>query len=77
MKTERMVMMTGRTYQELKSGVDHNSTPEFNIGSDNHPEIVKVTDIYLDTDPEFTRSPQQYAKIHEDKPVQVKVEYDE
>jgi len=77
MKTERMVMMTGRKYQELKNSVDNNQTPEFNIGTDHKPHVVKITDIYLDTDPEFTRNPQQYAKVHDDKHVQVMVEYEE
>ena len=77
MKTEHMVMMTGKKYRELRSKVTNNETPEFNMGTDGKPVIVKVTDIYLDTDPEFTRHPEQYAKIQDDKQVQVMVEYEE
>jgi hypothetical protein len=47
----------------------------YNIGTDKHPEIVKITNIYMDTDADFTRNPRQFASMHEDLNVQVKLEY--
>lgn len=76
MKAEKMVMLTGKQYQEIKQSLESNPTYQYNAGTGNKPEILNITDIYLDTDPEFTRNPKQYAQVHDDNYVQVKIEYD-
>lgn len=77
MKAEKTVMLTGREYQEMRKKVDSGESFTYNIGSGGKPHIISITNVYLDTDPEFTRNPQQYAKVHDDKSVQVKIEYEE
>ncbi|WDF56623.1 hypothetical protein [Mucilaginibacter sp. KACC 22063] len=77
MKAEKMVMLTGREYQEIKSKLDNDQSCIYNIGTEAKPQIINVTNIYLDTDPDFTRNPRQFAKVHDDKSVQVKIEYDD
>ncbi|CAM3685612.1 hypothetical protein MUGA111182_03150 [Mucilaginibacter galii] len=76
MKTEKMVMLTGKQYQEIKQSLETNPSYEYNSGTDNKPDVVHITDIYLDTDPEFTRNPTQYAKVRNDNYVQVRIEYE-
>ncbi|QJD94491.1 hypothetical protein HH214_00705 [Mucilaginibacter robiniae] len=76
MKAEKMVMLTGKEYQEIKQSLETQSSYTYNVGTVSQPETVKITDIYLDTDPEFTRNPKQYAKVHDDKSVQVRIEYE-
>jgi hypothetical protein len=76
MKTEKMVMLTGAQYQEIKQKLEIQPAYEFNVGTNNQPDVVNITDIYLDTDPEFTRNPKQYAQIHNEKLVQVRIEFD-
>ncbi len=77
MKAEKMVMLTGKEYQEIKNKIDNGQPCIYNIGSPSKPQIIHVLSIYLDTDPDFTRNPRQFAKIHNDKEVQVKIEYEE
>ncbi|WP_158828020.1 hypothetical protein [Mucilaginibacter lacusdianchii] len=76
MKSEKMVMLTGKQYQEIKSRLQNESSLTYNVGTENKPEVLTITDIYLDTDPEFTRNLGQYAQLPDDKLVQVMVEYD-
>lgn len=68
-------MITGKHYQDIKEHLDNSQPYQYNIGTENHPELVSVTEIYLDTDPDFTRNPKQFAKISDDLKVQVKIEY--
>ena len=77
MKAERTIMITGKEYQHIKEHLTNNPDYEYHTGTEFDPEILKVTDIYLDTDPDFTRNPKQFAKIDEDLSVQVKIEYEE
>jgi heat shock protein HspQ len=77
MKAEKMVMLTGKQYQEVKKELDKQSPFKYNVGTNVKPELLNITDIYLDTDPEFTRNPKQYAAISNDNYVQVRVEYEE
>lgn len=77
MKAEKMVMLTGKEYQEIKSKLDSGQSCIYNIGSESKPQIINILNIYLDTDPDFTRNPQQFAKVHNDKDVQVKIEFEE
>jgi len=77
MKSETMAMMSGKLYIEIRDKLNNNETCTYNIGTNGKPHTVTLTGIYLDTDPEFTRNPLQYAKINSDKNVQVKLEYDE
>jgi heat shock protein HspQ len=77
MKAEKMVMLTGKQYQDIKSALDKQSPLQYNVGTNGKPELLNITDIYLDTDPEFTRNPKQYAEVSNDNYVQVKVEYEE
>ena len=76
MKTDKMVMLTGKQYQDIKLSLESQPSYEYNIGTDNNPEVVKITEIYLDTDPDFTRNPKQFAKVNNDNFVQVRVEYE-
>lgn len=76
MKAEKMVMLTGKQYQEIKQSLENNPSFEYNTGTNSNPDVVQITDIYLDTDPEFTRNPTQYAKVHNDNFVQVRIEYE-
>ncbi|WP_295771148.1 hypothetical protein [uncultured Mucilaginibacter sp.] len=76
MKAEKTVMLTGKQYQDIKLHLQTQPYYEFNAGTSFNPDHVRITDIYLDTDPEFTRNPQQYAKVHNDNLVQVKIEYE-
>lgn len=76
MKAEKMVMLTGKQYQEIKNRLETEPSVTYNIGTDGKPEMLNITDIYLDTDPEFTRTLGEYAQVSDDKPVQVMVEYE-
>jgi len=76
MKTENKIMLTGKQYQQIKEKLETQPSYKYNTGTDSAPEIVQITDIYLDTDPEFTRNYNQYAKVGDDNFVQVKIEYD-
>jgi len=69
-------MLTGKQYQDIKLSLESQPSIEYNIGTDNNPELVKITEIYLDTDPDFTRNPKQFAKVNNDNFVQVRVEYE-
>ncbi|WEA00080.1 hypothetical protein [Mucilaginibacter sp. SJ] len=75
MTAEKMIIVTGKQYLELKQSLESGEGLTYNIGTDKHPEIVKITNIYMDTDPDFTRNPRQFARMHEDLNVQVKLEY--
>ena len=76
MKTDKMVMLTGKQYQDIKRSLESQPSYEYNTGTDNNPDVVNITEIYLDTDPDFTRNPTQFAKVHNDNFVQVRIEYD-
>ncbi|WP_345955537.1 hypothetical protein [Mucilaginibacter sp. PAMB04168] len=76
MKAEKMVMLTGKQYQEIKQALESQPFLEYNVGTNGNPEVVNISEIYLDTDPEFTRNPKQYAQVHDDHFVQVRIEYD-
>lgn len=75
MTAEKMIIVTGKQYLELKQSLESGDGLTYNIGTDKHPEIVRITNIYMDTDPDFTRNPRQFARMHEDLNVQVKLEY--
>ncbi|QTE36950.1 hypothetical protein J3L18_28200 [Mucilaginibacter gossypii] len=75
MTAEKMIIVTGKQYLELKQSLESGEGLTYNIGTDKHPELVKITNIYMDTDPDFTRNPRQFARMHEDLNVQVKLEY--
>jgi hypothetical protein len=75
MTAEKMIIVTGKQYLELKQSLESGGGLTYNIGTDKHPEMVKITNIYMDTDPDFTRNPRQFARMHEDLNVQVKLEY--
>jgi uncharacterized protein YozE (UPF0346 family) len=77
MKAEKTIMVTGKEYQHIKEYLEHNPDYEYHAGSEFEPEIIKVTEIYLDTDPDFTRNPKQFARINDDLSVQVKIVYEE
>lgn len=77
MKAEKTLMITGKQYQEIKAHLQNNASYTYNSGTDANPEVIEITDISLDTDPDFTRNPKQFAKVHDDKEVQVIAEYDE
>jgi hypothetical protein len=76
MKADKMVMLTGKQYQEIKQTLETQSSFEYNTGTNNKPDVVQITDIYLDTDPEFTRNHNNYAQVSDDKYVQVRIEYE-
>jgi hypothetical protein len=76
MTAEKMIMITGKQYLELKESLESVSGLTYNIGTDKHPEVVKITNMYMDTDPDFTRNPRQFAKMNEDLHIQVKLEYE-
>jgi hypothetical protein len=76
MKSEKMVMLTGKKYQEIKTILESQPSYEYNTGTDNNPEVVNITEIYLDTDPDFSRNPKQFAKVQDDNYVQVRIGYD-
>ncbi|WP_413669401.1 hypothetical protein ACEN9X_05235 [Mucilaginibacter sp. Mucisp86] len=75
MTAEKMIIVTGKQYLELKQSLESGEGLTYNIGTDKQPEIVRITNIYMDTDPDFTRNPRQFARMHEDLNVQVKLEY--
>ncbi|MFD1257576.1 hypothetical protein ACFQ3S_12280 [Mucilaginibacter terrae] len=76
MKAEKMVMLTGKQYQDIKLNLENQPYYEYNTGTNNNPDIVKITEIYLDTDPDFTRNPKQFAKVTDDNFVQVRIEFE-
>jgi hypothetical protein len=76
MTSEKMIMITGKQYLELKQSLESGSGLIYNIGTEKHPEQVKITNMYLDTDADFTRNPRQFAKMNADLHVQVKLEYE-
>ena len=75
MTAEKMIIITGKKYLELKQDLESGTGLTFNIGTDKNPEEVVITSMYLDTDPDFTRNPRQFARMNEDLNVQVKLEY--
>ena len=77
MKAEKMVMLTGKEYQDIKSKIDNNQPCIYNIGAASKPQIINVLNIYLDTAPDFTRNTGQFAKVSDSKQVQVKLEFEE
>ncbi len=76
MKAEKTIMITGKLYSDIKGGLDDKPSIPYNIGTSSHPQIVNITGIYLDTDPDFTRNSGQFARIDDSKHVQVKIEYE-
>lgn len=76
MKAEKMVMLTGKQYQEIKHILESQPSYQYNAGTALNPDVVNITEIYLDTDPDFTRNPTQYAKVHNDNYVQVRIGYE-
>jgi hypothetical protein len=75
MTAEKMIIITGKQYLELKQQLESSEGLTYNIGTDKHPEMARITNIYMDTDADFTRNPKQFASMHEDLNVQVKLEY--
>lgn len=76
MKAEKTLVITGQQYQEIKAHLQQNASYTYNSGTDLVPEMIQITDISLDTDPDFSRNEQQFAKVHSDKTVQVVAEYE-
>ena len=77
MKAEKTTMITGKEYQHIKEHLKTNDFYEYRTGGAFTPETIKITEIYLDTDPDFTRNPQQFARVNDDLHVQVKMVYEE
>jgi hypothetical protein len=77
MKAEKTIMVTGKEYQHIKEYLEHHTEYEYPTGNEFDPQMIKVTEIYLDTDPDFTRNPKQFARINDDLHVQVKIVYEE
>jgi len=77
MKAEKMVMLTGKQYQDIQESLQTQPSVEYNVGTSNKPDTVTITEIYLDTDPDFTRNPTQFAKVHNDNLVQVRIEFEQ
>ena len=77
MKTEKTIMITGKEYQHIKEQLESNPVYEYHTGTEYDPEIITVSEIYLDTDPDFTRNPKQFARVNDDLNVQVKIVYEE
>jgi hypothetical protein len=77
MKAEKTIMITGKQYQHIKEHLEHHPDYNYNSGGLYDPETIKVTEIYLDTDPDFTRNPKQFARVNDDLNVQVKIVYEE
>jgi hypothetical protein len=75
MTAEKMIMITGKQYLELKQSLESGEGLTYNIGTDKSPEEVKIINMYMDTDADFTRNPRQFAKMNEDLHIQVKLEY--
>ncbi|HEY9194692.1 MAG TPA: hypothetical protein VIM77_00445 [Mucilaginibacter sp.] len=75
MTAEKMIITTGKHYLELKQSLESGEGLMYNIGTDKHPEMVKITNLYMDTDPDFTRNSGQFARMNEALNVQVKLEY--
>jgi len=75
MTAEKMIIITGKQYLELKESLESGQGLTYNIGTDKHPEMVKITNMYMDTDADFTRNSGQFAKMNESLNVQVKLEY--
>ncbi len=70
-------MITGKEYQHIKEYLAQHPEYEYHTGNAYDHETIKVTEIYLDTDPDFTRNPKQFARINDDLNVQVKIVYEE
>lgn len=70
-------MITGKEYQHIKEHLLHHADYEYQTRNGHHQETIKVTEIYLDTDADFTRHPEQFARINDDLQVQVKIVYEE
>lgn len=76
MKEEKTIMVTGKEYQYIKEHLEHHPEYEYHAGTEFDTQIIKVTEIYLDTDADFTRHPQQFARVNDDLQVQVKIVYE-
>lgn len=70
-------MLTGKEYQHIKEHLTHNPEYEYLTEGDHHTERIKVTEIYLDTDADFTRHPEQFARVNDNLQVQAKIVYEE
>ncbi len=77
MKAEKTIMLTGKEYQHIKEQLESNPVYEYHTGTGFDKETIKVTEMYLDTDPDFTRNPKQFARVNDDLNVQVKIVYEE
>jgi hypothetical protein len=77
MKAEKTIMVTGKEYQYIKEYLEQHDEYEYQTGTEFDPQTIKVTEIYLDTDPDFTRNPKQFARVNDDLNVQVKIVYEE
>ena len=75
MTAEKMIIITGQQYLKLKQSLESGQGLTYNIGTDKHPELVKITNMYMDTDADFTRNSGQFAKMNEGLNIQVKLEY--
>lgn len=76
MKQEKTLMLSGKTYQEIKTQLQNKPKYLYNSGTEQNPELIQITNISLDTDPEFTRNPDEQAKINEDTEIQVITEFE-
>ena len=77
MKAEKTIMVTGKEYQHIKEYLEHHTEYAYATGNEFDPQVIKVTEIYLDTDPDFTRNPKQFARVNDDLHVQVKIVFEE
>lgn len=77
MKAEKTILITGKEYQHIKEHLAHHPEYEYPAESSPPTESIKVTEIYLDTDADFTRHPQQFARVNDNLQVQAKIVYEE
>lgn len=77
MKAEKTILITGKEYQHIKEHLAHHPEYEYFNEEEPRPETIKVTEIYLDTNPDFTRHPKEFARVNENLQVQAKIVYEE
>lgn len=70
-------MITGKEYQHIKDYLAHHTEYDYRTENDHRSSTIRINEIYLDTDADFTRHPEQFARVSDNLQVQAKIVYEE
>lgn len=77
MNKETTIILTGRAYTELREKIALNQSVDFSIGTEDDSQMVKVTEAYTESDPDFLADRQNFPKIDSDAEIRVRIKYQE